>query len=164
MIKGIERRISYVTHIPEVNGEGLQILHYEDGQKYEAHHDFFHDKFNSRPENGGQRIATVLMYLCVPCPSDRPCSDFEHSELLPCLFATHQLSCCPCCLLGDPWVRGHLSDAAEGFLGWYMLLRSFCRCVPAHALTTREWAGRAAAPVLLILPGFTCLGVIDASI
>ena len=52
-----------ITHLPEVNGEGLQILHYEDGQKYEAHHDFFHDKFNSRPENGGQRIATVLMYL-----------------------------------------------------------------------------------------------------
>ncbi len=63
VIKTIERRISFVTHIPEVNGEGLQILHYEDGQKYEAHHDFFHDKFNSRPENGGQRIATVLMYL-----------------------------------------------------------------------------------------------------
>ncbi|EIE19822.1 hypothetical protein COCSUDRAFT_25518 [Coccomyxa subellipsoidea C-169] len=63
VIQGIERRISMITHLPEVNGEGLQILHYEDGQKYEAHHDFFHDKFNSRPENGGQRIATVLMYL-----------------------------------------------------------------------------------------------------
>ena len=47
----------------QVNGEGIQILHYTDGQKYEPHHDFFHDKFNSRPENGGQRIATVLMYL-----------------------------------------------------------------------------------------------------
>lgn len=23
--------------------------------------DFFHDKFNARPENGGQRVATVLM-------------------------------------------------------------------------------------------------------
>ena len=67
MIKRVERRISIVTHLPEVNGEGLQILHYESGQKYEAHHDFFHDKFNSRPENGGQRIATVLMYLCAPC-------------------------------------------------------------------------------------------------
>jgi prolyl 4-hydroxylase len=63
IIKRIERRISMVTHLPEVNGEGIQILHYEDGQKYEPHHDFFHDKFNSRPENGGQRIATVLMYL-----------------------------------------------------------------------------------------------------
>ena len=47
----------------QINGEGLQILHYTDGEKYEPHHDFFHDKFNSRPENGGQRIATVLMYL-----------------------------------------------------------------------------------------------------
>ena len=82
MIKGIERRISYGTHIPEVNGEGLQILHYEDGQKYEAHHDFFHDKINSRPENGGQRIATVLMYLCVPCPCQQPSSDAAHIAFL----------------------------------------------------------------------------------
>ena len=35
-------------------------------QKYEPHHDFFHDQVNARPENGGQRIATVLMYLCAP--------------------------------------------------------------------------------------------------
>ena len=48
------------------NGEGMQILHYVDGQKYEAHHDFFHDKYNALPSNGGQRIATVLMYLCAP--------------------------------------------------------------------------------------------------
>ncbi|XP_052724618.1 probable prolyl 4-hydroxylase 3 [Vigna angularis] len=43
------------------NGEGLQILHYEVGQKYEPHYDYFLDEFNTR--NGGQRIATVLMYL-----------------------------------------------------------------------------------------------------
>ena len=55
-----------VSHLPVENGEGLQILHYVNGQKYEAHHDFFHDKFNAQPSNGGQRIATVLMYLCVP--------------------------------------------------------------------------------------------------
>lgn len=41
----------------------LQVLHYVDGQKYEPHHDFFHDTVNARPENGGQRVATVLMYL-----------------------------------------------------------------------------------------------------
>ncbi len=41
-----------------------QILHYKDGEKYEPHHDFFHDTVNARPENGGQRIATVLIYLC----------------------------------------------------------------------------------------------------
>ena len=51
------------------NGEGMQILHYVDGQKYEAHHDFFHDKYNALPSNGGQRIATVLMYLYAPLPT-----------------------------------------------------------------------------------------------
>ena len=46
-----------------------QILHYKDGEKYEPHHDFFHDTVNARPENGGQRIATVLIYLCAFGPS-----------------------------------------------------------------------------------------------
>ena len=56
-------RAVQVSHLPVENGEGMQILHYVDGQKYEAHHDFFHDKYNALPSNGGQRIATVLMYL-----------------------------------------------------------------------------------------------------
>lgn len=43
------------------NGESLQVLHYEVGQKYEPHHDYFVDEFNVK--RGGQRIATVLMYL-----------------------------------------------------------------------------------------------------
>lgn len=43
------------------HGEGLQILHYEVGQKYDAHYDYFLDEFNTK--NGGQRIATLLMYL-----------------------------------------------------------------------------------------------------
>ncbi|ONM05415.1 putative prolyl 4-hydroxylase 3 [Zea mays] len=42
-------------------GEGLQVLHYEVGQKYEPHFDYFHDDYNTK--NGGQRIATLLMYL-----------------------------------------------------------------------------------------------------
>lgn len=43
------------------HGEGLQVLHYEVGQKYEPHYDYFLDDFNTK--NGGQRIATLLMYL-----------------------------------------------------------------------------------------------------
>ena len=39
----------------------MQILHYEHGEKYEPHYDYFHDKVNQ--ELGGHRIATVLMYL-----------------------------------------------------------------------------------------------------
>nr|GMC66128.1 protein POLLENLESS 3-LIKE 2 [Ipomoea batatas] len=43
------------------NGESLQVLHYEVGQKYEPHYDYFADEFNIK--NGGQRVATLLMYL-----------------------------------------------------------------------------------------------------
>ncbi|CAM6088402.1 unnamed protein product [Calypogeia fissa] len=61
IIKGVEEKIAQFTLIPVDHGEGLQVLHYEVGQKYEAHYDYFHDTFNT--QNGGQRIATVLMYL-----------------------------------------------------------------------------------------------------
>ncbi|KAE8771023.1 Prolyl 4-hydroxylase subunit alpha-1 [Hordeum vulgare] len=39
---------------PGEHGEGLQVLHYEVGQKYESHFHYFLD---------GQRMATILMYL-----------------------------------------------------------------------------------------------------
>ncbi|CAL0326982.1 unnamed protein product [Lupinus luteus] len=61
IIQNIEKRIADFTFIPVENGEGLQVLHYEVGQKYEPHFDYFVDEFNTK--NGGQRIATVLMYL-----------------------------------------------------------------------------------------------------
>ncbi|EYU36811.1 hypothetical protein MIMGU_mgv1a011044mg [Erythranthe guttata] len=61
VIKDIEKRIADYTFIPAEHGEGLQVLHYEVGQKYEPHYDYFLDDFNTK--NGGQRIATVLMYL-----------------------------------------------------------------------------------------------------
>ncbi|PWA72969.1 oxoglutarate/iron-dependent dioxygenase [Artemisia annua] len=61
IIRNIEQRIADFTFIPVEHGEGLQVLHYEEGQKYEPHFDYFLDEFNTK--NGGQRIATVLMYL-----------------------------------------------------------------------------------------------------
>ncbi|KAE9586702.1 hypothetical protein Lal_00004478 [Lupinus albus] len=61
IIQNIEKRIADFTFIPVENGEGLQVLHYEVGQKYEPHYDYFVDEFNTK--NGGQRVATVLMYL-----------------------------------------------------------------------------------------------------
>ncbi|XP_065004267.1 probable prolyl 4-hydroxylase 3 isoform X7 [Musa acuminata AAA Group] len=53
IICAIEKRIADYTFIP--------VLHYEVGQKYDPHYDSFHDEFNTK--NGGQRIATLLMYL-----------------------------------------------------------------------------------------------------
>ncbi|CDY24822.1 BnaA08g14880D [Brassica napus] len=61
IVEEIENRISDFTFIPVENGEGLQVLHYEVGQKYEPHHDYFSDEYNVK--RGGNRIATVLMYL-----------------------------------------------------------------------------------------------------
>ncbi|KAE9614580.1 hypothetical protein Lal_00012242 [Lupinus albus] len=61
IVRSIEKRIADFTFIPVEHGEGLQVLHYEVGQKYEPHFDYFNDEFNT--QNGGQRIATVLMYL-----------------------------------------------------------------------------------------------------
>lgn len=63
LVRRVEEKIANYSRVPMLNGEGLQILHYEFGQKYEAHFDYFHDRFNTAPEKGGQRLATVLMYL-----------------------------------------------------------------------------------------------------
>ena len=63
VVKAVEQRIAVSTMIPEENGEGFQILRYEHGQHYSEHLDWFHDQFNAKPETGGNRVATLLMYL-----------------------------------------------------------------------------------------------------
>ncbi|CAK9322629.1 unnamed protein product [Citrullus colocynthis] len=61
IVARIESRIAAWTFLPIDNGEPIQILRYENGQKYEPHFDFFQDPGNIAV--GGHRIATVLMYL-----------------------------------------------------------------------------------------------------
>lgn len=61
IVQTIEKRIADFTFLPVENGEGLQILNYEFGQKYNPHFDYFTDDANTKI--GDQRIATVLMYL-----------------------------------------------------------------------------------------------------
>jgi alpha-D-ribose 1-methylphosphonate 5-triphosphate synthase subunit PhnH len=41
----------------------LQVLHYQEGEQYVEHWDYFHDAVNVK--NGGQRVATALLYLSV---------------------------------------------------------------------------------------------------
>lgn len=66
VISRIEERIALVTMIPPENGEGIQVLKYINGQQYMGHTDYFHDKYNVGPSHGGQRLATMLMYLSTP--------------------------------------------------------------------------------------------------
>ncbi|KAJ4834106.1 putative prolyl 4-hydroxylase 4, partial [Turnera subulata] len=61
IVAGIEEKIASWTFLPKENGEDIQVLRYEEGQKYEPHHDYFVDKVNI--VRGGHRMATVLMYL-----------------------------------------------------------------------------------------------------
>ncbi|GMN46524.1 hypothetical protein TIFTF001_015714 [Ficus carica] len=61
IVAGIEDKISTWTFLPKENGEDIQVLRYEHGQKYDYHHDYFSDQVNI--VRGGHRIATVLMYL-----------------------------------------------------------------------------------------------------
>lgn len=61
IIAGVEKKLSEWSLIPLGNGEGIQVLRYERDQEYKPHFDyFFHEQGT---DNGGNRLATVLMYL-----------------------------------------------------------------------------------------------------
>ena len=57
----VEDRVAEFSGVPWEHQEQLQLLRYENGQEYKAHHDGL-----SSGENGGNRIATVLMFLSEP--------------------------------------------------------------------------------------------------
>ncbi|XP_065863525.1 probable prolyl 4-hydroxylase 4 [Euphorbia lathyris] len=61
IVSGVEEKIATWTFLPKENGEDIQVLRYEHGQKYDPHYDYFVDKVNIA--RGGHRMATVLMYL-----------------------------------------------------------------------------------------------------
>ncbi|KAI4344992.1 hypothetical protein L6164_012162 [Bauhinia variegata] len=61
MVQAIEKRISVYSQIPVEHGELIQVLRYEKSQFYKPHYDYFSDTFNLK--RGGQRVATMLMYL-----------------------------------------------------------------------------------------------------
>ncbi|EFJ51369.1 hypothetical protein VOLCADRAFT_120451 [Volvox carteri f. nagariensis] len=64
VIAEIEERIAEWTHLPPEHGEPMQILRYVDGQKYDAHWDWFDDPVHHRSYLvDGNRYATVLLYL-----------------------------------------------------------------------------------------------------
>lgn len=69
LVQRIEQRIADLLAIPVSHGEGLQILHYRPGQEYEPHFDWFNPDqpgFSMVTARGGQRIASVVMYLNTP--------------------------------------------------------------------------------------------------
>ncbi|GBF94788.1 prolyl 4-hydroxylase-like [Raphidocelis subcapitata] len=63
VISAIENRIAEWTHLPPENQEPIQVLRYNDGQKYDAHWDWFDDPVHTPGNTTDNRAATVLMYL-----------------------------------------------------------------------------------------------------
>ena len=65
----IEARIARLLNWPIENGEGLQVLHYRPGAEYKPHYDYFDpDEPGTATilQRGGQRLATLVMYLSEP--------------------------------------------------------------------------------------------------
>ena len=60
LITTIEKRVAILMHLPIEHAEGLQVLHYEPGQEFKAHFDYFGEHHPSRKNN---RISTLVMYL-----------------------------------------------------------------------------------------------------
>jgi prolyl 4-hydroxylase len=69
LIDRIERRIATLLKWPLEQGEGLQILRYRVGQEYRPHHDYMDPALPGAPAflaRGGQRVASLVMYLNTP--------------------------------------------------------------------------------------------------
>ncbi|MBM7664248.1 prolyl 4-hydroxylase [Solibacillus kalamii] len=60
LISEIEKRISSLMHLPIEHAEGLQVLHYEPGQEFKPHFDFFGP---NHPSSSNNRISTLVVYL-----------------------------------------------------------------------------------------------------
>lgn len=69
LCRRIEARLALLCQWPVENGEGLQVLRYGPGAEYRPHHDYFDP---AKPgtagilRRGGQRVATVVIYLNTP--------------------------------------------------------------------------------------------------
>jgi prolyl 4-hydroxylase len=69
IVARLEQRISALLRWPVEFGEGLQILRYAPGAQYRPHYDYFDPGEPGTPtilKRGGQRVATLVMYLQEP--------------------------------------------------------------------------------------------------
>ncbi|HMC14802.1 MAG TPA: 2OG-Fe(II) oxygenase [Albitalea sp.] len=65
----VEARIAALLHWPVENGEGLQVLRYQPGAEYKPHYDYFDPAQAGTAavlKRGGQRVASLVMYLNTP--------------------------------------------------------------------------------------------------
>lgn len=86
LVKRIEARLAKLVNWPEENGEGLQVLHYRPGAEYKPHYDYFDPREPGTPtilKRGGQRVATLVMYLGEPEKGGGTTFPDVHLEVFP---------------------------------------------------------------------------------
>lgn len=69
VVRRVEARVARLLRWPVKNFEGLQVLRYRQGAQYRPHYDYFGADEPATPAllmRGGQRVATVIMYLNAP--------------------------------------------------------------------------------------------------
>lgn len=70
-LQDIDARVALLTKVPKNHQELVQVLKYDEGKKYDSHHDYFDPKAYSKDANTLKmirhgkvnRMATVLWYL-----------------------------------------------------------------------------------------------------
>jgi len=69
IVQRVELRVAKLLRWPVQNFEGMQVLRYQSGAQYKPHYDYFHPGEPATPAllaRGGQRVATLIMYLQAP--------------------------------------------------------------------------------------------------
>ena len=69
VVQRVELRVARLLRWPVKNFEGMQVLRYRPGAQYRPHYDYFDPHEPATPAllaRGGQRIATLVMYLQEP--------------------------------------------------------------------------------------------------
>ena len=69
LVARVEARIARLLNWPVTHGEGLQVLQYLPGAQYRPHYDYFDPRAPGTArivERGGQRVATLVIYLQQP--------------------------------------------------------------------------------------------------
>lgn len=69
VVARLEARLATLVNWPEERGEGLQVLRYGPGAEYKPHYDYFDPHEPGTPtilRRGGQRVGTIVVYLCEP--------------------------------------------------------------------------------------------------
>jgi prolyl 4-hydroxylase len=82
----LEARLAALVNWPVENGEGLQVLRYRPGAEYKPHYDYFDPAQPGTPtilKRGGQRVATILVYLSTPARGGGTTFPDVHLEVAP---------------------------------------------------------------------------------